>query len=139
MQVNPPEEHDLHEDHPQLLREFEQWLQAENSKLLRISTMRTATAKDLRTRELKLQELEARIPEGQILFENLLRHRPARDPSNELEDLRYRWMLYKSKLKGSGDLLTESSPGELTAFQKVRVCRLSHTARGQRMCKAGGP
>lgn len=118
--VNPPEEHDLLEDHPQLLREFEQWLQAENSKLLRITTMRTATAKDLRTRELKLQELEARIPEGQILFENLLRHRPARDPSNELEDLRYRWMLYKSKLKGSGDLLTESSPGELTAFQKSR-------------------
>lgn len=51
------------------------------------------------------QELEARIPEGQHLFENLLRLRPARDPANELEDLRYRWMLYKSKLKDSGHLL----------------------------------
>ncbi|OBS76431.1 hypothetical protein A6R68_17118 [Neotoma lepida] len=51
------------------------------------------------------QELEARIPEGQHLFENLLHLRPARDPSNELEDLRYRWMLYKSKLKDSGQLL----------------------------------
>ncbi|XP_076777386.1 nesprin-3 isoform X2 [Arvicanthis niloticus] len=118
--ANPLEEHDVHEDDPQLLRDFEQWLQAENSKLHRIVTMRAATAKDLRTREVKLQELEARIPEGQHLFENLLRLRLARDPSNELEDLRYRWMLYKSKLKDSGHLLTESSPGELTAFQKSR-------------------
>ncbi|XP_029397070.1 nesprin-3 [Mus pahari] len=119
--ANPLEGHDLPEEHPQLLRDFEQWLQAENSKLHRIITMRMATDKDLRTREVKLQELEARIPEGQRLFENLLRLRPARDPSNELEDLRYRWMLYKSKLKDSGHLLTESSPGELTAFQKSRL------------------
>ncbi|XP_028620251.1 nesprin-3 isoform X2 [Grammomys surdaster] len=118
--ANPLEERDVHDDYPQLLRDFEQWLQAESSKLHRIVTMRTATAKDWRTREVKLQELEAQIPEGQHLFENLLRLRLARDPSNELEDLRYRWMLYKSKLKDSGHLLTESSPGELTAFQKSR-------------------
>ncbi|KAL1791414.1 nesprin-3 isoform X1 [Sigmodon hispidus] len=121
--ANLLEEHDLHEDHIQLLRDFEQWLQVENSKLSEITTMRTATAKDLRTREMKLQELEARIPEGQHLFENLLRLRPARDPSNELEDLRYRWMLYKSKLKDSGHLLPQSSPGELTTFQKSRQPR----------------
>lgn len=121
--ANLLEEHDLHEDHSQLLRDFEQWLQAENSKLLGIITMRTATAKDLRTKEMKLQELEARIPEGQRLFENLLRVRPARDPGEELEDLRYRWMLYKSKLKDSGHLLTQTSPGELTAFQKSRQQR----------------
>ncbi|XP_057639259.1 nesprin-3 [Chionomys nivalis] len=122
-QANLPEEHDLHEDYSQLLRDFEQWLQVENSKLAGIVTMRTATAKDLRTREMKLQELEARIPEGQHLFENLLHRRPARDPSNELEDLRYRWMLYKSKLKDSGHLLTQSSPEELIAFQKSRQQR----------------
>nr|XP_042117064.1 nesprin-3 isoform X2 [Peromyscus maniculatus bairdii] len=121
--ANLLEEHDLHEDHSQLLRDFEQWLQVENSKLVGIIGMRTATAKDLRTRKMKLQELEARIPEGQHLFENLLRLRPARDPANELEDLRYRWMLYKSKLKDSGHLLTQSSPGELTAFQKSRQQR----------------
>lgn len=118
--ANPLEEGDLPEDHAQLLRDFERWLQAEDSELHRITTMGTATAKDLRTREMKLQELEARIPEGQHLFENLLRLRPAREPSNELEELRYRWMLYKSKLKDSGPLLTQSSPGELTAFQKSR-------------------
>ncbi|XP_038193911.1 nesprin-3 isoform X1 [Arvicola amphibius] len=121
--ANLPEEHDVHEDYSQLLRDFEQWLQVENSKLAGIVTMRTATAKDLRTREMKLQELEARIPEGQHLFENLLHRRPARDPSNELEDLRYRWMLYKSKLKDSGHLLTQSSPEELIAFQKSRQQR----------------
>ncbi|CAH6850837.1 Syne3 [Phodopus roborovskii] len=53
--ANQLEEHDLREDHSQLLRDFEQWLQAENSKLLGIITMRMATAKDLRTREMKLQ------------------------------------------------------------------------------------
>nr|XP_036847754.1 nesprin-3 [Manis javanica] len=108
-----------HEDFPQLLRNFELWLQVENSKLVRIISMRTATASDMRSRGNKLQELEARVPEGQYLFESLLRLRPARGTSDELEDLRYRWMLYKSKLKDSSHLLTQSSPGEPTGFQKV--------------------
>uniref|UniRef100_G3RBZ3 Nesprin-3 n=1 Tax=Gorilla gorilla gorilla TaxID=9595 RepID=G3RBZ3_GORGO len=68
-------------------------------------------------------ELEARVPEGQHLFENLLRLGPARGTSDELEDLRYQWMLYKSKLKDSGHLLTQSSPGEPTGFQKTRRWR----------------
>uniref|UniRef100_A0A8D0VGQ3 Spectrin repeat containing nuclear envelope family member 3 n=1 Tax=Sus scrofa TaxID=9823 RepID=A0A8D0VGQ3_PIG len=94
-----------HEDFSQLLRNFELWLQVENSKLVRIIAMKAATAEDLRTRETKLQELEARVPEGQHLFENLLRLGPARGSLDELEDLRYRWMLYKSKLKDSSLLL----------------------------------
>ncbi|XP_039110492.1 nesprin-3 isoform X2 [Hyaena hyaena] len=102
----------------QLLRDFEQWLEVENAKLVRIIAMRTTTAKDLRIQETKLQELEARVPEGQHLFENLLHVGPARESSDELEDLRYRWMLYKSKLKDSSHLLTQSSPGEPTGFQK---------------------
>ncbi|XP_047650448.1 nesprin-3 isoform X2 [Phacochoerus africanus] len=107
------------EDFSQLLRNFELWLQVENSKLVRIIAMKAATAEDLRTRETKLQELEARVPEGQHLFENLLRLGPARGALDELEDLRYRWMLYKSKLKDSSLLLTGSSPGEPTGFQKT--------------------
>ena len=43
------------EDFSQLLRNFEQWLQVDNSKLVRIIATRTATATDLRTRETKLQ------------------------------------------------------------------------------------
>ncbi|XP_037359860.1 nesprin-3 isoform X2 [Talpa occidentalis] len=114
------EEGSNREDFPQLLRNFEQWLQVENSKLVRIIAMKTATAQDVRTREMKLQDLEARVPEGQQLFENLLHLGPARGTSDELEDLRYRWMLYKSKLKDSRHLLTQSSPGEPTGFQKTR-------------------
>uniref|UniRef100_A0A8B9XTS9 Spectrin repeat containing nuclear envelope family member 3 n=1 Tax=Bos mutus grunniens TaxID=30521 RepID=A0A8B9XTS9_BOSMU len=108
-----------HEDYSQSLRNFEDWLQEENSKLVRIIAMKTATAEDLRTRTTKLQELEARIPEGQHLFENLLRLRPASESSDELEDLRYRWMLYKSKLKDSSHLLTQSPLGEPTGFRKA--------------------
>lgn len=111
------------EGYSQSLRNFERWLQEENSKLVRIIAMKTATAEDLRTRETKLQELEARIPEGQHLFENLLHLRPARRSSDELEDLRYRWMLYKSKLKDSSHLLTQSPPGEPTGFRKTAQWR----------------
>lgn len=115
----------------QLLRDFEQWLEVENAKLVRIIAMRMATAEDLGARETKLQELEARVPAGQRLFENLLHVGPARGSSEELEDLRYRWMLYKSKLKDSGYLLTQSSPGEPTGFQKVRCLPSVPHARGQ--------
>ncbi|XP_025127257.3 nesprin-3 isoform X3 [Bubalus bubalis] len=73
---------------------------------------------DLTSRH-RRQELEARIPEGQHLFENLLRLRPASESSDKLEDLRYRWMLYKSKLKDSSHLLTQSPLGEPTGFRKV--------------------
>ncbi|XP_069921693.1 nesprin-3 isoform X2 [Oryctolagus cuniculus] len=125
------EEEGSREERSRLLRDFEQWLQVENSKLVRIIATRAATAEDLRTRETKLQELDARVPEGQHLFETLLRLRPARGTSDELEDLRYRWMLYKSKLKDSSHLLTQSSPGEPTGFQKTRRRRrgLGHLLR----------
>ncbi|XP_076979582.1 nesprin-3 [Tamandua tetradactyla] len=123
------EEEGSQEDLSQLLRNFEQWLQVENFKLVRIIAMKMTTAKDLRARETKLQELEARVPEGQQLFESLLHLEPARGTSDKLEDLRYQWMLYKSKLKDSSHLLTQSSPGEPTGFRKTRqrrgLCALS--------------
>uniref|UniRef100_A0A0P6JA89 Nesprin-3 n=1 Tax=Heterocephalus glaber TaxID=10181 RepID=A0A0P6JA89_HETGA len=109
-----------HEDFSQLQRNFEQWLQVENSKLVRIIAMRATSAEDRRTREAKLQELQARIPEGQHLLENLLHLGPTRPVSEELEDLRYCWMLYKSQLKDAGHLLPRSSAGELSGSQKVR-------------------
>lgn len=58
------EEEDSCEDFSQLLRSFEHWLQVDNSKLVRIIAMRTATAKDLRTRETKLQVCS----QGKALF-----------------------------------------------------------------------
>lgn len=134
----PQEAEGSHEDFSQLLRDFEQWLQVENSKLVRVIAMRTATAQDFRTRETKLQELEARVPEGQHLFENLLRLKPASGTSDEMEDLRYRWMLYKSKLKDSSQLLTQNSPGEPNGFQKTRRWR-GPRSLSQKVCCAALP
>lgn len=134
----PQEAEGSHEDFSQLLRDFEQWLQVENSKLVRVIAMRTATAQDFRTRETKLQELEARVPEGQHLFENLLRLKPASGTLDEMEDLRYRWMLYKSKLKDSSQLLTQNSPGEPNGFQKTPRWR-GPRSLSQKVCCAALP
>lgn len=59
------------------------------------------------------QDLEARVPEGQHLFENLLRLGPAGETSDELEDLRYQWMLYKSKLKDTSCLLVGAKDAQV--------------------------
>ncbi|XP_006879153.1 PREDICTED: nesprin-3 [Elephantulus edwardii] len=136
-QGNPLQEDNNPEDFSQLLQGFERWLQEENSKLVRIISLRAAKAKDLRAQHMKLQELEARVPEGQHLFENLIRHGPARGTSDELEDLRYRWMLYKSKLKDSSHLLAQSPPGELTGFRKVQRRGLGSLSR--KVCCAALP
>lgn len=136
-QANRPQEAEGSRDNfSQLLRHFEQWLQVENSKLVRIIAMKTATAKDFRTRETKLQELEARVPEGQHLFEDLLRCKPARGTSDEMEDIRYRWMLYKSKLKDSCLLLTQNSPGKPAGFQKTRRLRGTRSLFRKACCAA---
>uniref|UniRef100_G3SW04 Nesprin-3 n=1 Tax=Loxodonta africana TaxID=9785 RepID=G3SW04_LOXAF len=139
LQGNQLREEDGHKDFSQLLKDFEQWLQVENSKLVRIIAMRIATAKDVRARAMKLQELEARVPEGQHLFENLLHLGPARGTSDELEDLRYQWMLYKSKLKDSSQLLTQSSPGELTGFRKSEEYLWSKCSVMTSACKGSPP
>lgn len=65
-----------------------------------------------------LQELQARVPDGQRRFEDLLHFHPVIGNSEDLEDLRYRWMLYKSKLKES-----MSSPvGDSTQFAVADLC-----------------
>ncbi|ELV12127.1 Nesprin-3 [Tupaia chinensis] len=113
------EEEGSREDFSQLLRNFEQWLQAENSKLVRLMATRTATAKDVRTSQRELQALEARVPEGQHLFERLLHLRPAREASEEQEDLRYQWMLYKSKLGDARVLLARRGRGLCPLLRKA--------------------
>lgn len=68
-----------------------------------------------------LQELQAHVPDGQRRFEDLLRFHPVIGNSEDLEDLRYRWMLYKSKLKES-----MSSPvGDSTQFAVADLCQCS--------------
>lgn len=61
------------------------------------------------------------MPDGQRLFEELLHLHPVIGNAEDLEDLRYRWMLYKSKLKESMSSLV----GDSTQFTVADLCHCS--------------
>ncbi|NXW28419.1 SYNE3 protein, partial [Phaetusa simplex] len=100
--------------HLKLLHDFEEWLQGENNKLTKILAVTSYSAEEIKARQSKLEELQSRVPEGQSLFEDLLDLQPVFGNSEDLEDLRYRWMLYKSKLKE----YMSSPVGDSTQFTK---------------------
>ncbi|XP_053141974.1 nesprin-3 isoform X2 [Hemicordylus capensis] len=104
----------------QLMKDFEQWLQGENAKLTGILAMKSSSSEDLKARHSKLKELQDRVPEGQHLLEDLLRLPPMFRNSDELEELRYQWMLYKSKLNDSSNSLMTSSLEKPAIFRKGR-------------------
>ncbi|NXT55006.1 SYNE3 protein, partial [Pluvianellus socialis] len=85
--------------HLKLLHDFEEWLQGENTKLTKILAVTSSSSEEIKARQSKLEELQSRVPDGQRIFEDLLHLHPVIENSEDLEDLRYRWMLYKSKLK----------------------------------------
>ncbi|XP_040189165.1 nesprin-3 isoform X2 [Rana temporaria] len=91
------------DDHTKLLMDFERWLKAENAKLNRICVEESSGNNGENTRQSRLQMLKSRVHQGQKLFEGLLHCRPGMSVTEDLrfEDLRYRWMLYKSKLRDS--------------------------------------
>uniref|UniRef100_A0A670ZVT3 Spectrin repeat containing nuclear envelope family member 3 n=1 Tax=Pseudonaja textilis TaxID=8673 RepID=A0A670ZVT3_PSETE len=95
----------------QLIKNFEQWLQRENNKLSKILALNPSNNEEVKARYSKLKELQLRVPEGQYHFEELLHLQPAGRNWDELEELRYQWMLYKSKLKDSNNTLVSSRPG----------------------------
>ncbi|XP_029983157.1 nesprin-3 isoform X2 [Sphaeramia orbicularis] len=112
-------------------REFEAWLCRENEVLSGILGTKGAelSAKEQKIRQDTLKALRAGVAWGQEQFQHLLQESQeggtgsgqAEDAS--LEDLRYRWVLYKSKLKDAGDFRARTSakrPGLL-----LRVCRLA--------------
>ncbi|XP_028827746.1 nesprin-3 isoform X2 [Denticeps clupeoides] len=87
-------------------REFEGWLQKESDSLSGILSRRAPSAEELKIRQNALKGLHSRVPWGQSQIQQLL---DARGPDSgvedlNLEELRYRWMLYKSKLKDVGVL-----------------------------------
>ncbi|XP_036399014.1 nesprin-3-like isoform X2 [Megalops cyprinoides] len=92
------------------MREFEAWLQGENGVLSKIlSQKEIPSAKELKNRQQTLKDLRSRVGWGQSQFQLLLGSRENMGSIGEVEDqgldeLRYRWMLYKSKLKDAGDL-----------------------------------
>ncbi|XP_072221011.1 nesprin-3 isoform X2 [Leuresthes tenuis] len=93
-------------------RRFEAWLSRENKLLSEILSATEAglSATEVQTTQDSLLALRSRVPSGQDQFQLVLQDRnswtadpgPAEDAA--LEDLRYRWMLYKSKLKDVGDI-----------------------------------
>ncbi|NXN38309.1 SYNE3 protein, partial [Rhinoptilus africanus] len=106
--------------HLKLLHDFEEWLQGENNKLTKILAVTSSSAEEIQARQSKLEELQSRVPEGQSLFEDLLDLQPVFGNSEDLEDLRYRWMLYKSKLK---EYLSSRTPGSLEEPDRFRKKR----------------
>ncbi|XP_010877051.2 nesprin-3 isoform X2 [Esox lucius] len=89
-------------------REFEAWLQKENDTLSRIlNTKGPLSTKELKIRQNTLKTLRSNVGWGQEQFLTLLLSGSAAGAGSEdvgLEEIRYRWMLYKSKLKDVGDL-----------------------------------
>ncbi|KAM4665862.1 nesprin-3 isoform 5-T9 [Amazona ochrocephala] len=106
--------------HLKLLHEFEEWLQGERKKLAQILDVASSSAEEMKIRKSKLEELQSRVPDGQHLFEDLLHNQPVTEYSEDLEDLRYQWMLYKSILKESMSTLGPGTSEEPDRFQKKR-------------------
>ncbi|XP_045918592.1 nesprin-3 [Micropterus dolomieu] len=126
-------------------REFEAWLSKQNDLLSRILSTKGATlrAKELKIRQDTLKPLVEGVSWGQEQFQLLLQESqgseagsgPAEDVC--LEELRYRWMLYKSKLKDVGDVRARTSAKRVQAKEEEpakvqkkpgllqRVCRLA--------------
>ncbi|NXN73126.1 SYNE3 protein, partial [Himantopus himantopus] len=118
--------------HLKLLQDFEEWLQGENTKLTKILAVTSSSTEEIKARQSELEELQSRVPDGQRLFEDLLHLHPVIGNSEDLEDLRYRWMLYKSKLKE----YMRSPVGDSSQFTKRSggVCSFLH-----RVCWAALP
>ncbi|XP_051941650.1 nesprin-3 isoform X1 [Hippocampus zosterae] len=93
-------------------REFEAWLCRENELLSGILNTKRATrkCKEFTIQQDTLSALRSGVTWGQEQFQLLLQGSGVRKSGSglaadtSLEELRYRWMLYKSKLKAAGDL-----------------------------------
>ncbi|XP_008931818.2 nesprin-3 [Manacus vitellinus] len=123
--------------HLKLLHNFEEWLRGENTELTKILAGTPSSTEEIKAHQSKLEELQSRVPDGQRQFEDLLHLHSVIGNSEDLEDLRYRWMLYKSKLKESMSLPIPGSWEEPDRFRKKRsggVCSYLH-----RVCWAALP
>ncbi|MBN3323561.1 SYNE3 protein, partial [Atractosteus spatula] len=112
-------------DFIKLQKKFEVWLQGENHKLTRILSRGSfLSGKELKIRQKGLKDLHSHIAHGQSLFQQLMKSSGSRGVGDtELEELRYRWMLYKSKLKDSRNLTAKRSvlfEGSLTVASAKR-------------------
>nr|XP_054491738.1 nesprin-3 isoform X1 [Agelaius phoeniceus] len=118
--------------HLKLLHDFEEWLRGENTKLTKILAGTPSSAEEIKAHQSKLEELQSRVPHGQHLFEDLLHLHPVVGSSEDLEELRYQWMLYKSKLREALSSPGAGSLEEPDRFRKERsggACSFLHRVR----------
>ncbi|XP_063016095.1 nesprin-3 isoform X2 [Melospiza melodia melodia] len=109
--------------HLKLLHDFEEWLQGENTKLTKILAGTPSSAEEIKAHQSQLEEMQSHVPHGQQLFEDLLHLHPVVGSSEDLEELRYRWMLYKSKLREALSS-PERSGGPCSFLHRVRRAAL---------------
>uniref|UniRef100_A0A3B4GQY2 Spectrin repeat containing nuclear envelope family member 3 n=1 Tax=Pundamilia nyererei TaxID=303518 RepID=A0A3B4GQY2_9CICH len=118
--------------HESRRKEFDSWLFKQNELLSQILSSKGAahSAKDVRLKQDTLKSLRADLSWGQKQFQLLIQDSQSSEagtgPKEEagLEDLRYRWMLYKSKLKDVRDVRNRISSKQKPGLLQ-RVCRLA--------------
>ncbi|KAJ3612772.1 hypothetical protein NHX12_019030 [Muraenolepis orangiensis] len=140
-------------------REFEAWLLGQNELLsgLLAATGSALGPKELKIRTDKLQALRASVDHGKGLFQLVIQDSqraglgagagcldgPELTEDAGLEELRYRWMLYKSKLKEVGDLRIRTSGKGVRATKgtPVKAKRILKPGPGllQRVCRVALP
>ncbi|XP_063764774.1 nesprin-3 isoform X2 [Eleginops maclovinus] len=127
--------------------EFEAWLSKESALLSGISSSRGAklSAKDLKTRQDTLTALRAGLSWGQEHFQLLLQERQSAQAGSGsaedvgLEELRYRWMLYKSKLKDVGELRTRAMKVQAQQEEPAVAAKVQKAGLWQRVCRLALP
>uniref|UniRef100_A0A1A8C5V9 Spectrin repeat containing, nuclear envelope family member 3 n=1 Tax=Nothobranchius kadleci TaxID=1051664 RepID=A0A1A8C5V9_NOTKA len=89
---------------------FKAWLSRENQMLSAVKTNEAELGpEEVRTKQETLQALRSRLPEGQEMFKMMLLENQNDEGEDEVvEDLRYSWMLYKSKLKENSCIRTKN-------------------------------
>ncbi|XP_078263123.1 nesprin-3 isoform X1 [Rhinoraja longicauda] len=107
-------------DH-KLLKNFEDWLKTEDQKLINILAAQNPwNSKERKSRKQGLKVLNSHVPHGQKMFEELIsaEYAGVNEEVKQLEDLRYRWILYKAKLCEAGEHLIQSQ-NEVDEFRKA--------------------
>ncbi|XP_067894514.1 nesprin-3 isoform X2 [Heterodontus francisci] len=108
-------------DHKLLLKKFEDWLKTEDLKLTNILTAKSPrSSRERKSRKQGLKVLHSHVPHGQKIFEALIsaEFSSMNEEEKQLEDLRYRWILYKTKLREAGQLLLQGQ-NEVNEFRKT--------------------
>ncbi|XP_041950238.1 nesprin-3-like isoform X1 [Alosa sapidissima] len=122
---------------------FEAWLKRGNVELSKLSSYKAPLSrKELQAQQQKLQELRADLGQGHDLFQRMI---SAGTEGQALEDLRYHWMLYRTKLHDCGDpqahpeLKASRVPKQKLTVTEMRTAQKSSSGFLQRVCCAALP